>query len=259
MTALLTIGELASHSRTTPRALRHFEALGLLHPKRSEAGQRLYDANATLQLGRIMLLKRAGYSLQTIRTLLSTRTLDPSTLLDAQIDLLAEQARTLETRLFQLRATRALLETGTTLDIEELCTLIRQGETTMSDAHWKPVLDRYFTEADKQRWEAAKSHFKPGECDDYATAWQDLIARTDTARRQNLPPENPKAIALLKEWQALQERLVDTVGKDQWQKVSQMYQDMNTWQTDTVHAPFSAETYAYINSIATEAKARNLI
>lgn len=38
----LTIGELAKANATTPRTLRHFEALGLIKPARAENGRRVY-------------------------------------------------------------------------------------------------------------------------------------------------------------------------------------------------------------------------
>ncbi|WP_228121179.1 MerR family transcriptional regulator [Gluconobacter cerevisiae] len=69
-TRILTIGELALAPGVPPRALRHFETAGLLHPRRSENGRRAYEAVDIGTLTHILLLKRPGYTLRDIASLL---------------------------------------------------------------------------------------------------------------------------------------------------------------------------------------------
>lgn len=67
----LLIGEVAQLLGTTPKAIRHYEKLGLIdEPERSQSGYRLYTANDLLRLNRIKKLQNLGLSLQRIRNLL---------------------------------------------------------------------------------------------------------------------------------------------------------------------------------------------
>lgn len=67
----LLIGEAAQLVGTTPKAIRHYEKLGLLkEPERSESGYRLYTASDLLHLSRIKKLQHLGLSLERIRGVL---------------------------------------------------------------------------------------------------------------------------------------------------------------------------------------------
>jgi DNA-binding transcriptional MerR regulator len=68
---VLTIGELASYTGVTVRAVRHYHARGLLpEPERDHSGYRRYDACAVLELVRIRTLAAAGVPLARVRELL---------------------------------------------------------------------------------------------------------------------------------------------------------------------------------------------
>ncbi|WP_394216685.1 MerR family transcriptional regulator [Brachybacterium vulturis] len=53
--ALLSIGELSSHTGVSPRSLRYYEEQGLLTPRRTAAGHRRFDAEA---VDRVLLVQR---------------------------------------------------------------------------------------------------------------------------------------------------------------------------------------------------------
>ena len=68
---MLTIGEFSGLSHVTPRMLRHYDALGLLHPEAvGENGYRYYRQEQLSDLMRIQWLKGYGFSLGEIRALL---------------------------------------------------------------------------------------------------------------------------------------------------------------------------------------------
>ncbi|MFF0837934.1 MULTISPECIES: MerR family transcriptional regulator [unclassified Streptomyces] len=68
---MLTIGELASYTGVTVRAVRHYHAKGLLpEPPRDHSGYRRYDAGAVVELIRIRTLAEAGVPLGRVRELL---------------------------------------------------------------------------------------------------------------------------------------------------------------------------------------------
>jgi DNA-binding transcriptional MerR regulator len=66
---LWTIGELARECDVTLRAMRFYEAKGLLRPSR-EGSTRLYDAENRRRLEIVLRAKRIGFSLAEIRDLL---------------------------------------------------------------------------------------------------------------------------------------------------------------------------------------------
>ena len=71
------IGELAAAAGLTVRTLHHYDQLGLLVPsERSEAGYRLYSAGEVERLYRIVALRRLGFQLEEIRSLLERGALD---------------------------------------------------------------------------------------------------------------------------------------------------------------------------------------
>ncbi|MGF1545163.1 MAG: MerR family transcriptional regulator, partial [Parvularculaceae bacterium] len=63
----LTIGDVARRTGLSARALRHYEAEGLLAPARSENGRRAYGPRELERLARLRLLKKAGITLAQIR------------------------------------------------------------------------------------------------------------------------------------------------------------------------------------------------
>lgn len=56
----MQVGELARRTATTPRALRYYEAIGLLTPERQENGYRRYCEADVARVRHIQLLYRSG-------------------------------------------------------------------------------------------------------------------------------------------------------------------------------------------------------
>ena len=80
----LKIGELAKKAGISVRALRHYEAEGLLRPARTEAGQRVYGYAEVLRLQQIQVLKRAGFSLKQIHGMVADNRLAGAQILRQQ-------------------------------------------------------------------------------------------------------------------------------------------------------------------------------
>ncbi|MEV8596099.1 MerR family transcriptional regulator [Streptomyces sp. NPDC052012] len=68
----LSIGELAGRFGLATHVLRHWEAMGLLHPDRDGGGRRRYGANDLTHVATILIMKEAGLSLSSIRSLSTT-------------------------------------------------------------------------------------------------------------------------------------------------------------------------------------------
>ena len=72
-TTVLKIGELASRSGLTVRALHHYDSIGLLVPSaRADSGYRLYNRADVARLHQIQALRRFGMSLADIATFLAS-------------------------------------------------------------------------------------------------------------------------------------------------------------------------------------------
>lgn len=67
---MLYIGDAAALVGATPKALRHYEKIGLLNPEREENGYRLYGPADILRLERIRQLQSLGLSLERIQQIL---------------------------------------------------------------------------------------------------------------------------------------------------------------------------------------------
>jgi DNA-binding transcriptional MerR regulator len=63
----MLIGELAEHTGTSARALRYYEAHGLLQAQRSANGYRVYDESELRVVAQIRRLLAIGFDLQDIR------------------------------------------------------------------------------------------------------------------------------------------------------------------------------------------------
>ena len=85
----MTIHELSEISGVTARALRHYDALGLLKPTAvSEAGYRLYDDAALERLQQILLFRELEFPLREIKAILESPGFDKNRALEQQITLL---------------------------------------------------------------------------------------------------------------------------------------------------------------------------
>jgi len=69
--ATLTIGQVADRAGINTSAIRYYERHGLLPTPERVSGQRRYTEEAVRRLGVIDVAKRAGFSLEEVRTLLT--------------------------------------------------------------------------------------------------------------------------------------------------------------------------------------------
>ncbi|MFE5109101.1 MerR family transcriptional regulator [Streptomyces sp. NPDC056663] len=69
---MFTIGDFARYGRVSARMLRHYDAIGLLPPDRTDpaTGYRFYGAAQLARLNRIIVLKDLGFTLQQVQAVL---------------------------------------------------------------------------------------------------------------------------------------------------------------------------------------------
>lgn len=126
MTATMRIGELAEATGLTVRALRHYEAVGLLEPvARTDSGYRRYDADDAERLYAIVALRRLGLSLGEIREMLGAEPARLGETLARHADDVRDQIASLVELESVLQRVRRELDTARTPSLGDICDLVR--------------------------------------------------------------------------------------------------------------------------------------
>lgn len=122
-----SIGEVARRFDLPPNVLRHWESVGLLAPERAVAERRRYDDNDLYRVAAIMIAKEAGFSLDTIRAMVTTT--DP-----------ADRAALLRRQRAELAARIAAAEAS--LDIIDAALTCEHGDFTRCPRFQATLSDR---------------------------------------------------------------------------------------------------------------------
>ena len=95
-----TVNQIAKQTGVSVRTLHHYDAIGLLKPTQiTEAGYRLYDADALERLYLIIVYRELGFSLKKIADLLNSPDFDRNQALEEQISLLEEKKQQIQNRI----------------------------------------------------------------------------------------------------------------------------------------------------------------
>ncbi len=126
----LNPGETARRLGVSVRALRLYERRGLVRPRRTRAGWRVYGPDEIERLHQVLTLKSIGLPLARIGQLLGGRSADLPALLALQEDVLTARITDLERARRSVRAARVKVSRDRRLGLDDLIDLVR--ETTMS-------------------------------------------------------------------------------------------------------------------------------
>ncbi|MGE5562696.1 MAG: MerR family transcriptional regulator [Bacillota bacterium] len=242
----LDIREVARRTGLTSRALRFYEARGLLKPLRTYSGRRLYGRGELERIQQILALKRAGLSLAQIGKLTASATLDLGALVEAQLKIVEERRAELDEAKALLLSIKSRIDRGEPVDAATFCSLIREGDRIMQPEDWKKVTDRYFSAEEKEHW--AKHPPQPGfDQEEYSRKWADLGRRVEAAIP--LGPESPEAQALYDEWQELLAPFKAVATPEMMQGATRFYERMDEWHGEVPNAPFTPEAFRFIQEI----------
>ena len=251
-----SIGEMARRAGLSVRALRHYEEEGLLQPPRTKAGRRIYRAAEILLLMRIILLRKAGFSIARIREVMTASQLDAAGVIDEQLASLENQRETLERSAAMLKAARSKIESSGAVDAASLCDLIKIGEMAVQNEQWQKIYDRYYTEEEQDKWRNVKSKWmQGGDCDSYGLAWIDLVARI----KQALPldPASHKAQQFLAEWNKLLQPFEKNLTPQMREDARRFWRNIDDWHGE-VDQPVSPEVVKFITAAKAAAGDRGL-
>lgn len=244
----IDIHEVARRTGLTSRALRFYEARGLLKPLRTYSGRRLYGRGELERIQQILALKRAGLSLAQIGKVTARGNMDLSAVIEAQLIVIEERRSELDEARALLLSVKSRIDRGEPVDAATFCSLIHQGDVFMQAKDWKKVTDRYFSPEEKARW-ADKMKEGPGDFDqaEYSRRWKELGSRIQAIIPEG--PDGPEAAALYDEWMELLQPFLSVATPEMIEGAKRLYDHMPEWEND-VRAPFTSEAYAFIREVA---------
>lgn len=206
----LSPSETARRLGVSVKALRVYEAQGLVEPHRTETGWRAYGPEQVARLHQVLALKRLGLPLRAIGELLAGRFKALDAVLEVQEQALRRSKAEAERGLRLLAAARRRLARGETLSMDDLSQLTR--ETTMTDNRidpeeyrrvFGPLAARHFTPEEEAQWrEREKAYGGGGE-----EAWAELIGEGKALLAEGLDPSAPEAMSLACRWMELFNRV----------------------------------------------------
>jgi DNA-binding transcriptional MerR regulator len=182
MAESLDIAEVARLTGLTSRALRFYEARGLLTPLRSASGRRHYGPAELERLHQVMAMKRAGLTLGQIEKISAGRKTDLAKLLAVQLQSLDERRREIDAARSLLSSILSRLDRSEPIDVATFCSLIRQGETVMTQEKWLEAASGLMSEDQRNAVEQAKAAMPAGfDGKAQMAKFQDLNARIKAA------------------------------------------------------------------------------
>ena len=189
----LDIRDVAERTGLTSRALRFYEARGLIQPLRTYSGRRLYGRGEIERIQQIVALKRAGLTLAQIGKLTARGNMDLLSLIGTQLDVIEKRKAELDEAKALLLSIKSRIDRGEPVDAATFCSLIREGDRIMQPEDWKKVTDRYFSKEEQEHW--AEHPPQPGfDQAEYSRKWADLGRRVEAAIPRG--PDSPEACLL---------------------------------------------------------------
>jgi MerR family transcriptional regulator, thiopeptide resistance regulator len=190
--------EFAQRADVTVKALRHYDRLGLLQPRRSGSGYRLYSESDLERLERITALKFLGVPLKQIKAVLDRSGMTLPEALGRQREVLEDKRRMLGSAIRAIQDAEQALESG------------RAAEA----AAWKRIIEviamennieamkKYYSE---EAWLKRKRHYEQWPSADFENLFREISASLGE------DPAGERAQALKTRWW---KRLKDTVTGD---------------------------------------------
>ena len=193
----LRVGELAERADVSVRALHHYEAVGLLAPRRTAAGHRRYGPAEVERLHHVTALRALGLSLDQIRDALDTPGFDPvAVVARTRAALTAEAARleALTDRLTDLeRLLRRRAATGAPIDPNTFLSLTK----TMQD------IERHYSPEQLHRLADRRQTLGDDAIRAVEAEWPRLFQAVGAEMDAGTAPTDARVQALIERWDEL--------------------------------------------------------
>lgn len=201
----LNPSETAARLGLTVKALRLYERHGLVRPRRTAAGWRVYGTAELARLHQVLALKRLGLPLARIARLLKGSGDGLDRVLEIQEQALAREAQRTALALDLVRAARAKLARRESLTVDDLATLTL--ETTMTSKTspqdmkeiFEPLIAKHYTPEDLETLKAQAGSFDQAEV---TRTWNGLFAEAKELMAKG-DPASPAALDLARRWSGM--------------------------------------------------------
>jgi len=187
------IREFATLAGVTVRTLHHYDRLGLLKPRRTQTGYRVYCGKDLETLEQIVALKFIGLPLKNIKALLRRNAVDLSTALRAQGILLEQKKRLLDRAISAIRQAEAELQTGDEVDSVVFRRIIEVIEMQGKSDDWQQKYD-VLVQGKIERLKAMSPDAKA----QLQKQWTDLFKDVEGALNED--PASPSVQQLADRW-----------------------------------------------------------
>jgi MerR family transcriptional regulator, thiopeptide resistance regulator len=237
--------QFAELAGVTVRTLHHYDRMGLLKPRRTPAGFRVYQARDLERLEQIIALKFLSLPLRQIGSLLNREAMTLPDALRMQRSVLEEKRRLLDRAIAAIREAEQSIKGGGPADAAVLKKIIEVIEM-QDNTDW---MAKYQSPAAKEKIEARKGEWSPELQERVSAQWKQLFADVEGALHED--PSSPRVQALADRWTALVEEFTHR-DPDVTQAVSNTWKDYNNWPADAKRQaePFSnKEVWAFMNKV----------
>ena len=216
-----SITEVARATGLTSRALRHYDAIGLLRPAwTSESGRRHYEDSELLRLQEILLLRQLGLSLDAIHHVLARR--DD----EERIEVLERHRRQLKGE--RERLERLITTVGKTIDS------LRKGTEMAPEELFDGLIQNPYEDEARQKWgdeavDASNAKLRElGRADrerlTSGRGWREVHAAIGECAEQGLASDDPRVQEVVKQHYELVS-LAWTPNREAYIGLGQMYLD----------------------------------
>jgi DNA-binding transcriptional MerR regulator len=196
---MLQAQQFAELAGVTVRTLHHYDRLGLLRPRRTEAGYRMYRESDLERLEQIVALKFVGLPLKRIKTLLDRDNLELAEALPRQRLVLEAKRKLIDRAIRAIQDAERTLATGKRPDAAILKKIIEVIEM-QDNPNWT---EKYYSEEARAKIAERGKAFTPEMQEQVSKQWTELFRDVEASLHED--PAGAKAQALAVRWKTLVE------------------------------------------------------
>jgi DNA-binding transcriptional MerR regulator len=169
----VNVQEFGKLAGVTVRALHHYDRLGLLRPRRTGAGYRVYSTRDLERLEQIVALKFLGIPLKQIKDMLDLSGLDLPDALRMQRTVLEQKRRLLDRAILAIREAEQSIAPGKRADSALLTKIIEVIEME-NDSSWT---EKYYSPEARAKIDERRKEWAPElQAQALAVRWKTLVA-----------------------------------------------------------------------------------
>jgi DNA-binding transcriptional MerR regulator len=193
----MRVQEFAKMAGVTVRALHHYDRLGLLKPRRSDAGYRMYSARDLERLEQVVALKFLGIPLKQIKAVLERDGKGLAHALRMQRSVLERKRQMLDQAIYAIRDAERSMSSGRRPDAALLKKIIEVIEMQDNNT-WAA---KYYSPEAQAKIAARAKEWTPELQAKVSAEWTELFRDVEACLNED--PAGEKAQALAARWKKL--------------------------------------------------------